>query len=156
MPRPKKVIAPKVSDIQRTLGVETLTRIDPDEDFSDVDGDPRNDFALINEDPDREYIWVRNHPDDVGEYKGGIVPHRIEYATKDGVGVRMASEQPVDEALQKRGHVLMSCDKALWQKRNRYQLSETRKTNERMFKRRQRDLHLGVPGSVDREASEMR
>ena len=142
--------------MMRTLGVSALNRIDPDEDFSDVDGDPRNDFALINEDPDRSYCWVRNHPDDVGEYKGGIVPYRIEHAEADGVGPKMAAEQPIGEAIQKRGHVLMSCDKGLWQKRNRYALNQTRQTNEMMFKRRQRDLHLGVPDALDRERAEMR
>jgi hypothetical protein len=155
MARPKAA-RPKQSDMQRTLGVGALNRIDPDEDFSDVDGDPRNDFALVNEDPDRNYTWVRNHPDDIGEYKGGIVGHRIEYRAKDGVDLRMSGEQSADEAIQKRGHVLMSCDRALWQKRNRYQLNETRKHNEMMFKRRQRDLDLRRPGALEEEAMEMR
>lgn len=155
MPRPTKAKAPKQSDMMRTLGVETLNRIDPDEDFSDVDGDPRNDFALLNEDPDRQYIWVRNHADDIGEYKGGIVPHRIEHAHKDGVTVKMSADQPIDEVITKRGHILMSCDKQLWQKRNRYALAETRKTNDLMFKRRQRDLDLRRPGALEAEAAEM-
>ena len=155
MPRTPKAKRPEESDMMRTLGVNALSRIDPDEDFSDVDGDPRNDFALINEDPDREYCWVRNHPDDIGEYKGGIVPYRIEHAVKDGVTPKMAAEQPLDEMITKRGHVLMSCDKALWQKRNRYALAQTKRTNDMMFKRRQRDLHLGVPGALAREAAEM-
>lgn len=154
MPRPK---APKTkqSDMMRTLGVETLKRIDPDEDFSDVDGDPRNDFAIDNEEADRQYIWVRNHPDDIGEYKGGIVPHRVEYAATDGVRPRMASEITMGEAIQKRGHVLMSCDKALWQKRNRFQLAKTREHNEMMFKRKQRDLDLRRPGALEAEAAEL-
>lgn len=142
--------------MMRTLGVSALNRIDPDEDFSDVDGDPQNEFALVNEDPDRYAVWVRNHPDDIGEYKGGIVPFRVEYAEKDGVGPKMSSEQTLGEAIQKRGHVLMTCDRGLWQKRNRYALAQTRKTNEMMFKRRQRDLHLGVPGALEREAAEVR
>lgn len=155
MPRPKAK-GPKQSDMMRTLGVEALRRIDPDEDFSDVDGDPRNDFALVNEDPDRNYVWVRNHPDDIGEYKGGIVGYRIEHRTKDGVDMKMSAEQAADEAITKRGHVLMSCDRQLWQKRNRYALNETRKHNEAMFKRRQRDLDLRRPGALDDEATELR
>lgn len=155
MPRPKAP-RPKVSDIQRTLGVQTLTRFDPDEDFSDVDGDPRNDFALVNEDPSRHYCWVRNHPDDVGEYKGGIVGYRVEYRSKEGVDLKMSGDQSPDEAITKRGHVLMSCDAALWQKRNRYELNETRKHNEMMFKRRQRDLDLRRPNALEEEAMEMR
>jgi hypothetical protein len=156
MPRPRTKALAKPSDMERTLGVSSLNRVDPDEDFSDVDGDPRNDFALTNEEDDRNYVWVRNNPDDIGEYKGGIVPYRIEYGADDGVMPRMAAEQPKGEAITKRGHVLMSCDKALWQKRNRYQLNETRKVNNIMFKRRQRDLDLRVPGALDAEAAEMR
>lgn len=154
MPRPKGP-KPKQSDIMRTLGVETLKRIDPDEDFSAVDGDPRNDFAIDSEEGDRQYIWVRNHPDDIGEYKGGVIPHRVEYFEEGGVRPRMAAENPIGEAIQKRGHVLMSCDKALWQKRNRFQLAKTREHNELMFKRRQRDLDLRKPGALEVEAAEL-
>lgn len=153
MPRPKAA-KPRQSDIQRTLGVETLKRIDPDEDFSDVDGDPRNDFALDNEESDRHYAWVRNHPDDIGEYKGGIVGYRLEYFN-EGVRPRMASELKADEPIQKRGHVLMSCDKALWQKRNRYELAKTHQHNEMMFKRRQRDLDLRRPGALEAEGADL-
>lgn len=156
MARPKAQKPPKQTDIMRTLGVETLKRIDPDEDFSDVDGDPRNDFAIDNEEADRQYMWVRNHPDDVGEYKGGTVPYRLEYFHEDGVRPRMAGELTKDEAIMKRGHVLMSCDKGLWQKRNRYQLAKTREHNDMMFKRRQRDLDLRRPGALEDEVVEAR
>lgn len=154
MPRPK-VAKPKQSDIQRTLGVETLKRIDPEEDFSDVDGDPRTNYALENEEGDRHYAWVRNQPDDVGEYKGGIVGYRVEYYEDGGVQPRMASELTKGEPIQKQGHVLMSCDKALWQKRNRYELAKTREHNEQMFKRRQKDLDLRRPGALEAEAAEL-
>lgn len=150
MPRPKAA-RPKQSDIQQVLGVETLKRIDPDEDFSDVDGDPRNDFAIDNEESDRHYMWVRNHPDDIGEYKGGVVGYRVEYFD-DSVRPRMPGELTKGEPILKRGHVLMSCDKALWQKRNRYQLAKTREHNEMMFKRRQRDLDLRRPGALEAES----
>lgn len=155
MPRAKTPKAPKQSDMMRTLGVGSLSRIDPDEDFSDVDGDPANDFALINEDPDRHHVWVRNHPDDIGEYKGGVVPYGIVYAEDGGVAPKMASEQPKGEAIQKRGHVLMSCDRALWQKRNRYQLAETRKANDMMFKKRQRDIDYRRPGAREEQLAEL-
>jgi hypothetical protein len=155
MPRTAKPKAPKQSDMMRTLGVETLSRIDPDEDFSDVDGDPRNDFALENEDTDRHYVWVRNHPDDIGEYKGGVVGYRVEYAESGGVIPKMASEQVAGDSITKRGHVLMSCDLGQWQKKNRHDLAQTRRTNEMMFKRRMRDLDLRRPGALEAEA-EMR
>lgn len=155
MPRPKA--RPAQSDMMRSLGVESLRRIDPDEDFSDVDGDPRNDFALVNEEDGRHYCWVRNHPDDVGEYKGGVVGYRVEYRSKDGVDLKMSADGPtVGEPITKRGHVLMSCDAALWQKRNRWALKKTSDYNEQMFKRRQRDLDLRRPGALEEEAADMR
>jgi len=156
MPRPTKAKAPRQSSVQQMLGVETLSRIDPDEDFSEVDGDPRNDYALDGEESDRHYVWVRNHADDIGEYKSWYVPYRVEYATKDGVTPKASAELTQDEQITKRGHVLMSCDKALWQKRNRFDHAQTTKTNELMFKRKQRDLDLRRPGALEAEHAEMR
>lgn len=154
MPRTAKAKGPPPSDMMRVLGVESLSRIDPDEDFSDVDGDPQSEFALDNQESDREYVFVRNHPDDIGEYKGGVIPYRVEHLSKEGVRTKMGEGIQDGEAIQKRGHVLMSCDKELWQKRNRFQLAKTREVNDRMFRHKQRDLHLGVPGSLDRERAE--
>lgn len=158
MPRQQpKAKAPRKSDIQEMLGVETLSRIDPDEDFSDVDGDPRSDFALADEASDRHPVWVRNHPDDIGDYKSGNVPFRIETATKDGVRVLKDGGQYTEgEPIVKKGHVLMTCDKALWQKRNRLDLKRTHETNNLMFKRKQRDLDLRREGALEAERAEMR
>lgn len=155
MPRPKAK-APVLSDMERTLGVKSLSRIDPDEDFSDVDGDPGTDFALTDPADDRHYVWVRNHPDDIGEYKGSLLGYRVEHAEKGGVAPKMSSDLTEGEAIQKRGHVLMSCDLALWQKKNRLDFKRTSETNAQMFKRKQRDLDLRRPGALEAEQSEMR
>ena len=138
--KPAKQKPRRKSDVEETLGVKFISRVDPDEDFSDVDGDLRNEFALENEDPTRHYHWAHNDPSDIGEYKGGILGYRVEYATKDGVMARMHAEHNIDEPITKRDHVLVSCSKEMWQKRNRFEHMQTRKTNERMFKRKQRDI----------------
>lgn len=137
----KRVRRQPASDAIEALGVP-LNRIDPDEDFSDVEGDPTNEFGLLNEESDRHYHWARNTPDDLGYYKGGIIPYRVEHASADGVSPRMSSEFTEGEAIQKRDLVLMSCDKAKWQKRNRYERVQTLATNEGMIKKLQRDRDL--------------
>ena len=139
---PAKPLVPKkrFNQVEEVLGVKYLNRVDPDEDFSDVDGDLRNEFALENEDPTRHYHWAHNNPNDIGQYKGGILKYRVEYYEPGNVEARMRAEMTTGEAITKRDHVLVSCDKAMWQKRNRYEHMQTRKTNERMFKRRQRDI----------------
>lgn len=157
MPRQPKAKAPRKSDIEEMLGVESLKRIDPDEDFSEVDGDPRSDWALVDEESDRHAVWVRNHPDDIGDYKSGNIPYRIEHASKDGVKPLKDGGQFQDgEPIVKKGHVLMTCDKALWQKRNRLDLKRTQETNDLMFKRKQRDLDLRREGALEAERAEMR
>ena len=143
------------NQVEEVLGVKFLSRVDPDEDFSDVDGDLRNEFALENEDPTRHYHWAHNNPNDIGQYKGGILKYRVEYTAPGNVEARMRSEFVEGEAITKRDHVLVSCDKAMWQKRNRFEHMQTRKNNERMFKRRQRDLDLRNPDAYLEEAEEV-
>lgn len=118
--------------------VETLQRIDPDEDFSDVDGDPRTEFALTNEDPDRQYIWAHNDPDDIGRLKGGVLGYKVEYAEDGGVNAKMHAGYTPGEVITKRDHVLMSCDRALWEKKERFEAKKTKEANERMFKKNSR------------------
>lgn len=130
----------RYNQVEEVLGVKFLSRVDPDEDFSDVDGDLRGEFALDNEQPDRHYHWAHNDPNDIGAYKGGQLGYRVEYYVEDGVMARMHAEHTKGEAITKRDHVLVSCDKAMWQKRNRFEHMQTRQNNARMFKRRQRDI----------------
>lgn len=149
-----KAEAPLTSDYIKQFGL--LERIDPDEDFSDVDGDPKHEFALTNEATDRHYVWAHNSRDGIGDYKGGIVPYRIEHSDDEGVQARMAAEQVKGEMITKRDHVLMSCDLELWQKRNRYERVQTLRTNESMFKRRQRTTDLRDRDSVRAERESLR
>lgn len=143
------------NQVEEVLGVKYLNRVDPDEDFSEVDGDLRGEFALDNEDPQRHYHWAHNNPNDIGQYKGGLLKYRVEYFEDGGVQARMNAGDVKGEAITKRDHVLISCDKAMWQKRNRFEHIETRKTNERMFKRRQSDLDLRDRNALNEEAEEM-
>lgn len=135
----KRVRKPIVPDALKALGV-SLRRFDPDEDFSDVDGDPNGEFALENEAPDRHYHWAHNSVDDVGKYTGGILGYSVEHFEEGGVFARQRSGQVMGEPITKRDHVLVSCPLDRWQKRNRYERAETLKTNRAMFKTRQRDL----------------
>lgn len=142
------------SDSEEVLGVRFLSRIDPDEDFSDVDGDPRNEFALNNEEPDRHYHYASQ--EDIASYKGGVVPYRIEHASKDGVSTLMGvGDYKEGEAIVKKGLILVSCDKAKWQKRNRFEYVKTLKTNEAMVRRRQRDVDLREREAFEDERAEV-
>lgn len=125
--------------------VETLDRVDPDEDFSDVDGDPKNEFALNpdSEDPTRHYHWAHNSPEDIGAYKGGVLGYRVENYADGGVRPQMCADVAVGEAITKRDHVLVSCDKALWEKRQRFERKQQADLNDRMFKARQRTVVAG-------------
>ena len=133
MPRATKPQAPKT---------ETLQRFDPDEDFSDVDGDPRHEFGLVNEDPTRVYHWAHNSEADIGQYKGGVLGYRLEHSSEGGVAPKMSAGTVIGELITKRDHVLMSCDKGLWQKRKRFEHKKTLETNERMFKKAQGTIDL--------------
>lgn len=124
---------------------ETLNRVDPDEDFSDVDGDPKNEFELDSdsEDPTRHYHWAHNSPDDIGQYTGGVLQYRVEKYADGGVKPRMLSGLEVGQTITKRDHVLVSCDRALYEKRLRYERKKTQQTNDQMFKSRQRTVVAG-------------
>src|SRR4051812_41230555 len=120
----------------------TIPRVDPDEDFSDVDGDYRTEFALDDEtqDPTRHYHWAHKSPDDIGQYKGGVLGYRLEHYAKGGVRPLMCADETEGEAITKRDHVLVSCDRALWEKRERFLSKKTKEANERMFKAAQRPI----------------
>ena len=124
---------------------KVIQRFDPDEDYSDVDADPRNLFALNEDsmDPDRHYHWAHNSPTDIGEYKGGPVGYDIEHYRQDGVRVQMMQEGGEGETVTRKDHVLMSCDRAKWEKRQRFEQRHTQQTNDQMFKRNQRTVVAG-------------
>jgi hypothetical protein len=129
---------------QAQAKTETLNRIDPDEDFSDVDGDPRTEFALDEStlDPDKHYHWAHNDPDDIGQYTGGQLGYRVEHLEDGGVRPKMGYGIKPGEAIVKRDHVLISCDKALWDKRERFLKKKTQDNNRAMFKKLQSPIDL--------------
>jgi hypothetical protein len=140
--------APK-TDAEENLGVRFLSRIDPDEDFSDVSGSAQSQFALENEQSDRHYHYASQV--DIGDYKTGVVPYRIEHATKGGVAVRAGTDAAEGETIVSKGLILISCDKEKWQKRNRYNYVKTLKNNEREMKRLQRDRVIGADNDEELE-----
>jgi hypothetical protein len=121
---------------------QVIPRIDPDEDFSDVDGDIRTEFALDEStvDPGRHYQWAHKSPDDIGSFVGGPLQYRVEHVADGGVKPKMGYGLKVGDAITKRDHVLISCDKGMWDKRERYLAKKTRETNAAMFKKNQRSI----------------
>lgn len=127
-------------------------RFDPDEDFSDVMGTDHVRFALENEDPSRHYIWPHADADDMASKQSHVLGFRVEeYAGDD---VENALRPRGMKGLLKKGdlirvadHVLMSCDQALWEKRQRYEASKTRETNRTMANARQGDVRAGEHSS---------
>lgn len=151
-PRNRKSTKPRISDAEALFGMP-ISRIDPDEDFSDVDGDPTSEFALDNEESDRNYHWAHNSDDDMGKYIGGQVPYRIE-RYGDAVSARMQAEyKPGDkgEPIRKRDLTLLSCDKGLWQKQNRARYVDQIKLNAQMFKKRQRPMDFRAYADMDKD-----
>lgn len=121
-----------------------VERIDPEEDFSDVDGDLRSEFELVGDDPTRKYVWAHNSQDDIGYFKGYVVPYRLERATEDGVRPKMGgAELEKDDVITRKDHVLMSCDKALWEKRQRYERVVQAKRNAELSQARQKPVEVG-------------
>lgn len=114
---------------QKKPAVETLDRIDLNEDFSDVDGDLTYEFALRSgeEDSDRHVVWVHNDPDSIRDYRDHVL--RYEPVT-DAKGVVM----------QRRDHVLMGCDKGKFMKRERFKKVQDIKARMAMSRELQKTL----------------
>ena len=116
--------------------VEALPRIDPDdEDFSDVDGDLNNEFALHDADSDRHYVWVHNDPTSIGEYRGSVLKYVAESKAEDGVHHGGDPGFVNGESITQKDHVLMSCSKALWEKRLRWERMQDHQQRAVYFKK---------------------
>jgi hypothetical protein len=135
-----------VQHIKRAKSV-VMERIDPTEDFSDVQGDNDSRFSLENARPDRHYIWPHKGAEDIQKFQGHVLRYRLEFyegddaedavRVKGGIGLLQKGDH-----ISVADHVLMSCDKALWEKRQRYEASLTQKTNRRLADEEQRPLVL--------------
>lgn len=135
------------------LAPQVIERIDLDEDYSDVSGDPGGEFSLDNEDRNRHYVFAHNSPEDISQFKRDVCGYHVEQYLEGGVcprGARGLIE--VGEAITVRDHVLMSCDKAKWEKRQRYLNHKTTIDNERAARARQADVNLQADrGAARRE-----
>lgn len=119
--------------------VETLERIDPEgEDFSDVDGDYTHQFTLKDEDPTRQYVWVHDNPGDIGKYKGSLLKYAPVYAEADAVRPVADPGHEDGQVVRMMDHVLMSCDRALWEKRKRYESLTNQRERNQVFRKNSR------------------
>lgn len=115
---------------------ETLPRFDPDdEDFSDVDGDLNNEFQLVEPDSDRHYVWVHNDPTSLGEYKGSVLKYQTESLAEGGVRHGADPGLVKGETITQKDHVLMSCSRQLWEKRQRWERMQDRQQRALFFKK---------------------
>jgi hypothetical protein len=123
---------------------KVIPRVDPDEDFSDVDGDIRTEFALDEStmDPTRHYHMAHNSRDDIGQYTGGPLGYVVEHVAAGGVKFKQGYGLVNGEPLTKRDHVLVSCDKAMWEKRQRFEIKKNADMRGKMFRDAQSPIDL--------------
>jgi hypothetical protein len=122
--------------------VETLERVDLDEDFSDVDGDLSNQFALKDPSPDRKYVWVHNDPQSIGLYKGDVRHYEVVYGQHDTARSVADAGIKDGEAVTMMDHVLMSCDRARADKRERFERLTNSNERKKLFRNAQGDTRL--------------
>jgi hypothetical protein len=111
-----------------------MDRIDPNEDFSDVNGSDISQFQLENEDPGRVYVWPEDTLADRQKYQSGALGVRYIAETYAGDDVENAVRPVGSRGMLQKGetvrvgtHVLMSCDRAVWNKRKRFEQTLTQK-----------------------------
>lgn len=114
---------------------EVLERIDPDEDFSDVDGDLSNEFSLKDPDPNKHYVFVHDDRDSIGTYKSNVLKYEVVYAQNDDVRPLADGGYADGEAVRARDHILMSCDRARFEKRGRFERQQNSKERKKLFNR---------------------
>lgn len=135
----------------KVLRRKVVERFDPDEDFSDVDGDLINEFALVNDKdvdgrPDAyHYVWAHNSPDDIARFRGSQLGYELVRHTgdKDEVAPRMSKGFKDGDVYTRHDHVLMRCDRKLWEKRQRYERKKQREAADRLHRQRQKDSVAG-------------
>lgn len=131
---------PRLTHVPRRKGVAHLAptetkvveRFDPNEDFSDVNGSHESQFKLENERSDRKYCWPTDTMEDRQRFQGGSDGIRWIPETYAGDEDPKALRPVGSFGLLKKGdlirvgvHVLMSCDRAVWEKRRRYEATLT-------------------------------
>ncbi len=120
-------------------------RIDPNEDFSDVIGDDMNRFALENARPDRHYVWAHKSAEDISKFQAHVLNYKLEMYegddAKDALRPKgMLGLLQKGDHISVADHVLMSCDLAKWEKRQRYEATQTMQANKSQSRKLQEDL----------------
>lgn len=132
MPRNRTVV--RRAGVQHVVPVQAkvVDRIDPSEDFSDVNGSDVAQFKLENERSDRKYVWPTDTMEDRQRFQSGQVGVRYKAETYEGDDVPTALRPVGALGMFQKGdtirigpHVLMSCDRALWEKRQRFEATQT-------------------------------
>ena len=121
-----------------------IPRLDIEEDFSDVMGGDLTRFKLENEVGDRRYAFAEETADDLRRYQSGEmgVRYKIEYYEGDEAENALRPVGSIGTGLKKGDmirvgpHVVVSCDRAKWEKRQRMEASTTMHTNRTRMKAR--------------------
>lgn len=142
-------------------------RIDLDQDWSDVSGDPGSNFQLVDADgrkippqgdDERFYVWAHdsNDPESgTGRYKREIPGYEIVRFRADGVRPIGSTADLVEgEPIKVMDHILMSCDRALHDKRDAYLRHKDAIRRRQVDKMREGDVVLSPDVSVARKHRE--
>lgn len=135
------------------LAPKVVERIDLDEDFSDVSGDPGNEFTLCDGDgktipPEGDdtyhYIFADKNDSQFGPsfFKRQVPGYEVVYAEKGGLTIR-GLEFKEGETIESRDQVLLRCNRAKWEKLQRYQVHKHEIENRKMQKRAVGTVDMG-------------
>lgn len=126
--------------VQHVVPVQerVVERFDPNEDFSDVNGNEGSQFKLENERSDRKYCWPTDTMEDRQRFQGGQDGLRWMPEIYEGDDVPGALRPVGALGMLQKGdvirvgtHVCMSVDRALWEKRRRYEATLTQEGRKR-------------------------
>lgn len=139
---------------------KTISRIDLDEDFSDVSGDPGNEFTLVDAngtvigpEGDNAYRYMfadRNDGQFGPSYWKRAIP-AFEEVHFDGSVTIKGMTFGEGERIESRDQVLLRCNRALKEKRERYERNKTAIQNRDMARAAQEDIVLDPDVQVTRE-----
>lgn len=130
----RTTIVPRRKGLNHVVPLEskTVERFDPNEDFSDVNGSDASQFKLENERSDRKYCWPTDTMEDRQRFQGGQDGIRWKPEIYEGDEAPNALRPVGSFGMLKKGdvirvgvHVCMSCDRAVWEKRRRFEASQT-------------------------------
>ena len=123
---------------------EILERIDPEEgDIDNIDGDIGFEFKLeeSTEDPERHYCYPHDDEQDVRAFKA--MGYREERQVEGGVRLKGAGDAFTNgEVIKVRDHVLMSCDRSTWERRERAKLGKNAAIRKQLQMARTSDVTL--------------